>query len=207
MSAPIPSVRSRWALAAGRAGPPLLLALLLLPLAACGRGNRGDDATSGVPDREVIRDDWERHRDNVLAYVEAMPEEHFGFRPTPEVRTFAEQIEHIVVDHVDIVATAFGRDDRPVLGEQELYLRNEDALLDHVEAGYGFVLDVLDDATAAELREEAEVFGRYRVPRWKALAGALEHGTWTLGQTIPYLRLNGVEPPAYAVFPDPEEGR
>jgi hypothetical protein len=30
--------------------------------------------------------------------------------------------------------------------------------------------------------------------------GTLEHGTWTLGQVVPYLRMNGVTPPSYLPF-------
>ena len=153
------------------------------------------------PTAELMIQHWERHRDNVLAYVEAMPEEHFGFRPTEGVRDFAEQIEHIVEDHVGIVSTAFGRNDVPDLGRPEEYLRDKEALLAHVRAGYRYVLGVLGQVDEEELWEEGEVFARYRVTRWHALSGALEHGTWTLGQVVPYLRLNGVEPPPYVVFP------
>jgi uncharacterized damage-inducible protein DinB len=150
--------------------------------------------------RELLVQDWERHREIVLAYVDAMPEEHFGFRPTPGVRTYAEQIEHIVTDNVSIVATVFGQDDRPDLGDPERYLAEKEGLRAHVRAGYAFVLQVIREASDEELAAPGEVFGRYRVPRWRALEGAREHATWTLGQTVPYLRLNGVEPPPYQVF-------
>jgi len=151
--------------------------------------------------RELMVQDWERQRAIVVAYVEAMPEEYFGFRPTPEVRSFAEQIEHIVTDHVAIVATAFDRPDRPELGDPNRYLGEKQALLDHVRAGFDWVLRIVHEAPDAELHAEGLIFDRYRVPRWRALEGAREHGTWTLGQVVPYLRLNGVEPPAYQVFP------
>jgi uncharacterized damage-inducible protein DinB len=150
---------------------------------------------------ELLAREWERHRANVVAYVEAMPREHLGFRPTEGVRSFAEQIEHIVTDHVSIVATVFGREDRPDLGDPDRYLRDRGALLAHVEAGYDWVVEVVRRSSPAELEAEGEVFGRYRVTRRRALEGALEHGTWTLGQVVPYLRLNGVTPPPYVVFP------
>lgn len=174
-------------------GLVLLLPALQAPVHAQTPGDQ--------PLRERIQENWERHREIVLSYVEAMPEEHFGFRPTEGVRTFAEQIEHIVTDHVAIVASAFGRDDPPELGSPEEYLGEKAALLAHVRAGYGYVLGVVGEASDADLLGAGEVFGRYRVPRRRALEGALEHGTWTLGQVVPYLRLNGVAPPPYVVFP------
>jgi|GEM_PF-334972 len=151
--------------------------------------------------RDLMVQHWERQREIVLSYVDAMPEEHFGFRPTPGVRTFAEQIEHIIRDHVAIVSTVFGRDDAPAPGARERYLTRHEALRDHVETGYDYVLGLLAETSVEDLFTEGEVFGRYRVTRWHALSGALEHGTWTLGQVVPYLRLNGVEPPPYVVFP------
>jgi uncharacterized damage-inducible protein DinB len=176
--------------------PSWTVLLLVLAAAACA-GEGPPRAGAG----EWIVEDWERQRETVLRYVEAMPEENLGFLPTPGVRTFAEQIEHIVTDHVAIVATAFGLSRRPDLGDPDEYLTSQEALLEHVRSGFDFVLEVVRDASEGDLRAEGDVFGRYRVPRWKALDGALEHGTWTLGQVVPYLRLAGQTPPPYQVFP------
>jgi hypothetical protein len=149
--------------------------------------------------------DWERHRGVVAAYAAAMPEEHLDFRPTPEVRTFAEQIEHVVRDNVRIVAMAFGRDDLPDPGAREHYLSSSDALVAHVHQAYDWVIGIIGEASAEELQATVVLFDRIRVPAWRALEGAREHATWTLGQTVPYLRLNGVEPPSYPVFDPTEE--
>ena len=35
---------------------------------------------------------------------------------------------------------------------------------------------------------------------WKILKTAYEHGVWTLGATVPYLRLQGATPPGYNVI-------
>jgi hypothetical protein len=155
--------------------------------------------------RDQMLVDWERHRVVVAAYAAAMPEEHLDFRPTPDVRTFAEQIEHIIRDNVRITAMAFGRDDLPDFGDRERYLGSRDALVAHVHRGYDWVMEILREATDEELQASVVLFNRIRVPAWRALDGAREHATWTLGQTVPYLRLNGAEPPAYPVFDRSEE--
>ncbi len=157
-------------------------------------------ASAQVP-RELLRRDLERDRRNLVAYVEAVPDSVLGFRPTPEVRSFAEQIEHVVLDNANIVSTALRGDTldwaRPPRSE---YLTSKEALLELVDASYDFVLRLLAEASDEELAARTTVFGRYRVPAWRAFEAAREHGTWTLGQTVPYLRLNGVTPPAYEVF-------
>jgi hypothetical protein len=149
--------------------------------------------------RDAVLRDWERNREAVLAFARAMPEESLAFRPTPEVRTYAEQIEHIVRDNVRILSMAFGRE-LPDLGEREVYLTRTDALVEHVQAGYDFVMNVIREASDETMAAEVTLFGRVRMPAWRALEAAREHATWTLGQTIPYLRLNGVQPPPYPMF-------
>ena len=57
----------------------------------------------------AFMDDFERQRANVLAYVEAMPEDGLRTAPTEGVRDFAQQIEHIVGGAVNIVASGVDR--------------------------------------------------------------------------------------------------
>jgi hypothetical protein len=173
---------------------PLTLALVLVaPLALA------PASAEAQSPRDAMLRDWERNQGAVLAFARAMPAEHLAFRPTPEVRTYAEQIEHIVRDNVQILAMAFGRD-VPELGDRDHYLGHIDALAAHVEAGYAWVLEVIRGLTDEEMHAPVTLFGRVRMPGWRALEAAREHAVWTLGQTIPYLRLNGVQPPSYPMF-------
>ena len=48
--------------------------------------------------------DFERNRAVVLAYIEAMPDSATGFRPTPGVRDFAHQFDHIVTTNLEVAA-------------------------------------------------------------------------------------------------------
>lgn len=156
---------------------------------------------AGQIPKTILVADWERSRDAVLAFVDAMPAGLLGFRPTPEVRSFAEQIEHIVRDHVRITATGvLDGAEIPSLGERQAYLGDKAALRAMVEQGYAYILEAIAATSDAELADTGLVFGRYEVPKWRALQGALEHGTWTLGQLVPYMRLNGVTPPSYPIF-------
>ena len=186
--------------------PGHLRAVLITPLpAVLAAGLAWPAALDAQSPRDQMLLDWERHREVVAAYAAAMPEEHLDFRPTPDVRTFAEQIEHIIRDNVRILAMAFGRDEMPAFGERERYLGSREALVAHVHQGYDWVIEILREATDEQLEAPVVLFNRIRVPAWRALEGAREHATWTLGQTVPYLRLNGVEPPPYPVFDRSEE--
>jgi hypothetical protein len=61
------------------------------------------------------------------------------------------------------------------------------------------MLAALQDATAEDLARPVAVYGQPPQPGVRLVALTLEHSVWTLGQTIPYLRLNGVTPPPYAM--------
>ena len=146
----------------------------------------------------ALRADWQRDRANVLAYADAMPESALAFRPTPGVRTFAQQIEHVVQSDIDVAALALlGRAQAPVLGDSAQYLHHQAALHAYVAAAYDFVLAAIGQATAAQWRRRSPMYGQPpELPaRWFDLAH--EHSVWTLGQVVPYLRLNGVTPPPY----------
>ena len=147
---------------------------------------------------EFVRADWERDRKNVLASADAMPDSALGFRPTPGVRTFAQQIQHILESDLDVAAIALlGESGPPVLGDSAQYLHRKAALHAYTAAAFDYILSAIGRASPAQWRRRSQL---YRLPeqlpeRWFALAH--EHSIWTLGQVVPYLRLNGVTPPSY----------
>jgi len=170
-----------------------LAALLILAAAAAPLAAQGHD------DKALMKSDWERAKRTFIAYVDAMPDSALGFMPTPGVRTFAQQIEHAVVTNYQ-VATAALRGARPTtLGDSAAYLHRKDALRDLVTKTYDSVIAALDAATPAQLATPIALFNQPAAPasRWMQLS--YEHATWTLGQTIPYLRLNKVTPPDYQI--------
>ena len=148
--------------------------------------------------RESFLNDFERQRANVLAYVDAMPEAGLRTAPTDGVRDFAQQIEHIVGGAVNIAASGVDRS-ATGLGDPEVYLNSKAALAEFVNAGFDQVIGMVESSTAESLMEEGNLFGSAKV-NWLILKTAYEHGVWTLGATVPYLRLQGATPPGYNVI-------
>ena len=142
--------------------------------------------------------DFERQRANVLAYVEAMPESGLRTAPTEGVRDFARQIEHIVGGAVNIISTGIDSS-RNELGDEEVYLNSTAGLVDFVNAGYDQVISMIEGMSAESLTDEGMLFGQIPKAKWQIIRTAHEHGVWTLGATVPYLRLQGATPPGYNV--------
>jgi hypothetical protein len=167
---------------------PFLTSLILLSVAA--------GAARGQTKQQLV-DDWERQRSNMLAYIDAMPDSGMTFHPTPGVRDFAQQIVHAVSTNLEVAAMSLrGLKDAPFTLDST-QLHQKAALRDYTDRAYGFLLDALKAATPSQLLKQSSVYSlpAQSASRWLTLS--YEHAAWTLGQTVPYLRLNGVTPPAY----------
>jgi hypothetical protein len=143
----------------------------------------------------------ENHKGAVLRYIDAAPDSMLGFRPTPGVRTFAQQIEHAagsdaLIAHMAITGSAKGI---PAMGDTAVYLHNKAALKTYAAAAMDHTVAMLRGVSDAAMDENIVQFGN-KVTRGRALMELLDHFPWTLGQTVPYLRLNGVTPPEYSPF-------
>jgi hypothetical protein len=140
------------------------------------------------------------HKAAVIRYIDAAPDSMLGFRTTPGVRTFAEQIEHAAGSDALIAHLAItGSEKVPPLGDPKVYLTNKTALKTYAIAAMDHTIAMLNGLSDAAMNEEIVQFGK-KMPRYRALMELLDHFPWTLGQTVPYLRMNGVTPPAYSPF-------
>jgi hypothetical protein len=168
--------------------PYLLAALLVSPGVSRAQ-------STAYPD---LLTDFQRNRATVLAYIDAMPDSAVDFRPTPGVRTFAGQFDHIVSTNLDVAAIALrGLRSAPALGDSTVYLHQKAALRKYAEASYDYLLKALQQAPPAQLRKPVAIYGQPPQRALRLAALTYEHSVWTLGQTVPYLRLNGVTPPDY----------
>ncbi len=142
--------------------------------------------------------DWVRNRLAVLTYIDAMPDSAANFRPTKGVRTLAGQFDHIVTTNLDVAAIALrGLKAAPVLGDSTTYLHDKAALRKYAADTYDYFLTALKEATPAQLKRPVAMYGQPPQSAARLAALAFEHSVWTLGQVVPYLRLNGVTPPEY----------
>src|SRR5262245_61247555 len=56
-----------------------------------------------------IENNWKRAKKWSLDYIDAMPEEAINFKPTPEVRSFREQMLHLAFWNYGILEDATGK--------------------------------------------------------------------------------------------------
>lgn len=145
--------------------------------------------------------DWVRAKAYTLEYLEAMPEASYSLKPTPEMRSFAEQMLHITDANYGFTSAATGAASPVGMGESEKSVDKSKAnVIKLVTDGYDFVIVNVKKMTPEQLNESIKLFGKFDLTRGAAMNKAFEHQTHHRGQTTVYIRLSGTTPPNEMLF-------
>lgn len=132
----------------------------------------------------------------LLASAELMPEEKYGYEPTPEVRSFGQIVGHVADSQYFFCAAALGEKNPAPKIEQtrtskaELVAGLKDAIA-YCDRAYA----ALTEANAADMLA-VNMFGGQRMPRLGVLSVNMAHAALHYGNLIVYLRMNGIVPPS-----------
>ena len=129
-----------------------------------------------------------------------MPEDGYNCKPTPEMRTFAQQFIHLAIDNYGFTATITGKPNpypNSDETEKDPSLQSKATVTKFVIDSYDFAIQGLANLTAAQLQEK---IGKRNIPREQYFFKAFEHQTHHRGQATVYLRLKGVKPPNEKLF-------
>jgi len=175
-------------------------AVALLPMPSLAQSTMGASAT---PDRvKTLAAEWRRAKLGTQEFIDAMPEANLGFQPTPEIRSFAQQMLHIAGGNFGFGTAASGQKN-PYEGQdlEKLpdVLTSKAALRKVVLESYDFMIRGAEGLSAASLDEEISFFNT-KMTRALVYAKAIEHHAHHRGQTVIYLRLKGITPPSERLF-------
>lgn len=145
--------------------------------------------------------DWERAKAFTLEYLDAMPDDGTNYKPSTEVRSFAEQMLHLAMGNAGIVGAATGKERlfKENIEKSDAY-KTKAALREAVVQSYDFVLAALRELDDAKLQEKVKFFNGQEYTRETGIAKAFEHQTHHRGQATIYLRMKGITPPAEKLF-------
>ena len=150
--------------------------------------------------------EWQRAKLYTKAYLDAMPEDGFGFKPTPVIRSFAQQMLHL--SDANYVFATVASDKPNPLGEtlaahhvnEKMASPTKEATIKAVMDSYDWVISTLQNMTPDQMQETTK-FGKHdNITRSGLFGKAFEHQTHHRGQTTIYLRLKGVTPPPEQLF-------
>jgi uncharacterized damage-inducible protein DinB len=149
---------------------------------------------------EMVKN-WERAKAYTKEYLDAMPESGYALKPTPEMRSFAEQMLHLTDANYGFIAAVTGEKSPVGFGESEKATDKSKANVTKlVMAGYDHVIASLKKINPAQMNENVKLFDRFEMTKGAALDKLFEHQTHHRGQTTVYIRLAGTKPPQEKLF-------
>jgi uncharacterized damage-inducible protein DinB len=158
-----------------------------------GRG-RGPGAPACTTVACDLQADWEFNRQGFVGLVNAMPEDKFGFKPTPAQQSFAERVMHVVTTDLALLGGLGGKTPAPMVNAKATSKADVVAAL-NMSMDYGAaVLKEFDDQQLAE-RVKSLPFMGPTVSRLRLAYFSIAHTQDIYGQLVVYLRLNGGTPP------------
>jgi hypothetical protein len=144
------------------------------------------------PVTTVLRTILPGRQKNILAAIDAMPADKFGYKPTPDQISFAHLVVHITESNNGMCAKV--ADVPPPKVEELKETDSKDKLLAAATASFDFCSSAIAKIDDSKLGDNLD-FGRLQGPR--AMAVFFLAGGWAdhYGAAAMYLRLNGILPP------------
>ncbi len=168
----------------------LLLLLALVPAPALAQAGAAPAPTTAVG---TVGSVFLQGAAYVLAAAEQMPEADYGFKPTPEVRSFGQIIGHVVNAQFAFCSSVLG-EASPATGNYE-QVAEKAALIQAMRASTELCERAYAQTDDAEAMQAAQIFGQERSRlTWLTINAA--HGFEHYGNLVTYLRIKGMVPPS-----------
>jgi uncharacterized damage-inducible protein DinB len=138
---------------------------------------------------------FQRAATELLDIAEAMPADKYGYKPTPDVSSFGDQLVHVAGITQRFIDTAKGtKTEAPHHGAM-----TKPEIIALLKTTFQSAQEMLTPLTDAQLLEPVKFpFGDRTVTRATYWQGALYQIRNHHGQLVVYLRMNGIVPPTTA---------
>jgi uncharacterized damage-inducible protein DinB len=138
---------------------------------------------------------FQRAATEILDVAEAMPAEKYGFKPTPEISSFGDQLVHVAGISQRFIDSAKGvKTDAAHHGAMA-----KPEVIGLLKKAFQGAQEMITPLTDAQLLEPVKFpFGDRTVTRATFWQGPLYQIRNHHGQLVVYLRLNGIVPPTTA---------
>jgi len=128
-------------------------------------------------------------QDKIMKSAEAMPEFKYSYRPTKDVRSFAEILNH-VGDISYILCSNVKGEAPPAMAAAK---SSKAEITAYVKGAFDYCDGVYSGFTDAHLNDPANFFG-FKTNKMFILTQVGNHDALHYGNLVTYLRLNGLEP-------------
>ena len=146
-----------------------------------------------------VENDWSRNNYLIYGLANAMPEDKFGYKPTPAQQAFGERVLHAAQVNLLLLQALGAKTPVPAIG---VNATSKAASMDALQRVGDYGVAVIKELGGAGLQaridspEPIAWFMGPQVSRQRALYFLMSHSQDTYGQLVVYARLNGITPPA-----------
>ena len=155
----------------------------------------GTTWAQGNPLSADVKKDYKNVRDYFVRAAEKMPDADYAFKPSPDVRSFGQQVAHVADDQYNLCAPAKGETRQAAYTDIENRLSKKTDLIPALKDAFAYCDAAYDALTDASGREIVK-FGKSDKTKFAMLNWNLWH-TWEhYGNVVVYLRIKGLVPPS-----------
>jgi len=136
---------------------------------------------------------YEGVRNNILRAAEKMPEENYSFKPTEDVRSFAQLVGHVADAQYLFCSPVKGEQKSPPGVEKSKTAKAD--LTAALKEAFAYCDAVYTELTDAQASQSVKFFGRER-SKLSTLYFNTSHNNEHYGNIVTYMRLKGLVPPS-----------
>jgi uncharacterized damage-inducible protein DinB len=137
----------------------------------------------------------------ILKALDKIPEAKYTWKPSDDVRTFAQQFMHIADSQYFLCGTAKeNKQSNP--GIEKSALKTKAELLKALNEGFAYCDSTYAGLTDASSAAIVQFFGQNRT-KLSMLAANTAHSFEHYGNLVTYMRMNGIVPPSSEAPPAP----
>jgi uncharacterized damage-inducible protein DinB len=139
-------------------------------------------------------------RRNLIEAAEAMPAADYAFKPTPQVRSFAQLIAHVAMANYFFCSTAKG-EPIPIMANLEQTVTDKPGAAKALGDALSYCDAAYKETTDANANQQVKVSGpggNTQTTRALVLMFNTTHNNEHYGNVVLYLRLKGIVPPSTA---------
>ena len=188
-----------------RARKTILAVVILVVIVVAARCTQSRDApeqsgvtqaVSGVFQKELATR-WAAMKKKLVDVAEVMPAGQYDYKPTPEVRSFGEILEHVADANYRLMSEASG-EEAPAAGEHGHGSKSKVEIVRVLSGSFDFGSSVLAGLTPSRALETTESRNLGQMTRQNLIVQVLRNAAEHYGQLVVYLRLHGIVPPRTA---------
>lgn len=144
------------------------------------------------PVTDVVKEIAERRQTNLLAAVDEMPADKFGWSPTPAQQTFGHLVVHMTMSNIELCSKAASMPPPPMKPMPET---DKERLQAGLTKSFMFCQAALNRVDDSKLGDSIELYGGKQATVAFALIALTNDWADHYGAAAIYLRLNNLLPP------------